>query len=60
MVQDILVLVIIWSAVLYTLYQVVKIFIPSKNNASAKCEVCAGCALKSTHKNIMDLTQFDH
>lgn len=56
MVQDIFVLIIIWSAILYTVFQIVKVFIPSKNKSHTKCDGCMGCALKSNHKNIMNLS----
>ncbi len=54
MTQEIIVLTIIWIAILYTVYQTAKLFLPSKNKTLAKCEGCSGCALKSTQSKIIN------
>lgn len=51
MIQEIITHLIVFAAVLYTIYSSVKLFMPSKSSTKGHtCNGCSGCDLKTIQK----------
>lgn len=51
MIQEIITQIIVFAAVIYTIYSSVKLFVPAKRSVKGHaCNGCSGCDLKSIPK----------